>query len=140
MARRFTIGCPPGFRESRLAAVFFLSVGHADNSLNGNALQEVGFLDRNDASVYTKPDTTENRSTFFNVTGRRSLNSRISVSAVQVPLIPQSVPRRLRRHFFGLVAPFSSRRGEDHKKLRVLGPGVEGRMDNTAADEDGVAC
>ena len=30
--------------------------------------------------MYTKPDTTENRSTFLNVTARRSLNARISVS------------------------------------------------------------
>ena len=34
-----------------------LTVAHADNSLNGNGLQETGFLDRNYASVYTKPDT-----------------------------------------------------------------------------------
>ena len=39
-----------------------------------------GFLDRDYASVYTKPDTTENRSTFLNVTARRSLNARISLS------------------------------------------------------------
>jgi len=58
----------------------FISVGHADNSLNGNALQEIGFLDRDYASVYTKPDTTENRSTLLNVTTRRNLNERISVS------------------------------------------------------------
>jgi outer membrane receptor protein involved in Fe transport len=64
----------------RPASEFLVSIGHADNSLNGNALQEVAFLDRNYASVYTKPDTTRNRSTFLNVTGRRSLNARISVS------------------------------------------------------------
>ena len=58
----------------------FASVGHADNSLNGNALQEPGFLERDYASVYTKPDTTENRSTFVNLTGRRDVNSRLSVS------------------------------------------------------------
>ena len=59
---------------------FFVSVGHANNALNGNGLQEVGFLDRDYASVYTKPDTAENRSTFLNVTGHRSLNARISLS------------------------------------------------------------
>jgi outer membrane receptor protein involved in Fe transport len=58
----------------------FVSVAHADNSLNGNGLQEVGFLDRDYASVYTKPDTTENRSTALNVTARRSLSARIAVS------------------------------------------------------------
>jgi outer membrane receptor protein involved in Fe transport len=64
----------------RSTSEFFVSVGHADNSLNGNGLQEIGFLDRDYASVYTKPDTTENRSTLLNVTGRRSLNARVSVS------------------------------------------------------------
>ena len=64
----------------RPANELFVSVGHADNSLNGNALQEIGFLDRDYASVYTKPDTTENRSTFVNVTARHSLNALVSVS------------------------------------------------------------
>jgi outer membrane receptor protein involved in Fe transport len=64
----------------RSASELFVSVGHANNSLNGNALQELGFLDRDYASVYTKPDTTENRSTFLNVTGRRSLKASLSVS------------------------------------------------------------
>ena len=59
---------------------FFVTIGHADNSLNGNALQEIGALDRDYASIYTKPDTTENRSTFVNVTGRRRLNSRMALS------------------------------------------------------------
>ena len=58
----------------------FVSVAHADNSLNGNALQEIGFLGRDYASVYTKPDITEHRSTFLNLTGRRSLNDGFSVS------------------------------------------------------------
>ncbi|HEX5108660.1 MAG TPA: TonB-dependent receptor, partial [Vicinamibacterales bacterium] len=64
----------------RLANELFVSAGHADNTLNGNALQEIGFLDREYASVYTKPDTTENRSTFVNVTARHDLNARVSVS------------------------------------------------------------
>ena len=34
---------------------------YADNSLNGNGLQEQRFLDRDYASVYTKPDITDNR-------------------------------------------------------------------------------
>jgi len=59
---------------------FFVTIGHADNSLNGNALQEIGSLGRDYASIYTKPDTTENRSTFLNVTGRRSLNSWMALS------------------------------------------------------------
>ena len=40
-----------------------LSVGYADNSLTGNGLQEQRFLDRDYASVYTKPDETDNRAT-----------------------------------------------------------------------------
>ena len=41
-----------------------VSVAYADNSLTGNGLQEHRLLDRDYASVYTKPDTTDNRSTF----------------------------------------------------------------------------
>ena len=58
-----------------------LSVGQVDNSLNGNGLQEEGFLDRDYASVYTKPDTTDNRSTFLNMTTRHSLNAKLGLSA-----------------------------------------------------------
>ena len=48
-----------------------LSVGYADNALTGNGLQEQRFLDRDYCSVYTKPDETDNRSTFLNLTTRR---------------------------------------------------------------------
>ena len=57
-----------------------LTVSHADNELNGNGLQEQGFLDRDYSSVYTKPDTTNNRATFINVTTRRSIGERSAVS------------------------------------------------------------
>jgi outer membrane receptor protein involved in Fe transport len=57
-----------------------LAAGYANNSLNGNALQEPSFLDRDFASVYTKPDTTENRSTFLNFTTRHNVGDRLSVS------------------------------------------------------------
>jgi outer membrane receptor protein involved in Fe transport len=57
-----------------------LTVGHADNSMNGNGLQEQGFLDREYASVYTKPDITENRSTFLNFTTRHRLNGGLALS------------------------------------------------------------
>lgn len=40
-----------------------LSVGHANNALNGNGLQEFRLLDEDYRSIYTKPDTTDNRST-----------------------------------------------------------------------------
>ena len=50
-----------------------LGLGHTDNTLTGNGLQEIRLLDRDRAGVYTKPDTTENRSTFVNLNARRSL-------------------------------------------------------------------
>jgi outer membrane receptor protein involved in Fe transport len=62
------------------ASAVNVSLAYADTSLNGNALQEPGFLDRDFNSVYTKPDTTENRSTFLNITGRHSLNDSLSIS------------------------------------------------------------
>jgi outer membrane receptor protein involved in Fe transport len=68
------------FGWQRTHGEVFVSVAHADNSLNGNALQETGFLDRDFTSVYTKPDITDHRSTFLNLTGRRSLNDRVSLS------------------------------------------------------------
>jgi outer membrane receptor protein involved in Fe transport len=58
-----------------------ISVAFADNVLNGNALQEVGFLERDFASVYTKPDETDNRGTFLNVTTRRQTSERVTISA-----------------------------------------------------------
>jgi outer membrane receptor protein involved in Fe transport len=68
------------FGWQRTHGEVFVSVAHADNSLNGNALQETGFLNRDFTSVYTKPDITDHRSTFLNLTGRRSLNDRVSLS------------------------------------------------------------
>ena len=57
-----------------------VEAGHANNSLNGNGLQEVGFLNSDYAGVYTKPDTTDNRSTFLNVTARRNVRPTLSIS------------------------------------------------------------
>jgi outer membrane receptor protein involved in Fe transport len=62
------------------ASAVAVSLAYADNSLNGNGVQERSFLDRDFDSVYTKPDTTENRSTFLNVTGRHGLSDRVSIS------------------------------------------------------------
>jgi outer membrane receptor protein involved in Fe transport len=84
-----------GWRESSPSNVrqFFGKLGHqgqktslgitvafANNSLTGNGLQEQRFLDRNFASVYTKPDLTNQRSPFINLRGRRSLTSNWSAS------------------------------------------------------------
>src|SRR5262249_27269000 len=57
-----------------------LSVGYADDSLNGNGLQEQRFLNRDYASVYTKPDETKNRATFLNLTTHHDWNQKFSTS------------------------------------------------------------
>ena len=57
-----------------------LTLAYADNSLTGNGLQEQRLLERNYASVYTKPDETDNRSTFLNVTTRHDVRGRAVVS------------------------------------------------------------
>jgi len=56
-----------------------LSAAYADNRLTGNALQEQRFLDRDRSSVYTKPDTTDNRSTLLTFSARRSISHRASL-------------------------------------------------------------
>src|SRR5678815_743739 len=56
-----------------------LTLAYADNSLTGNGVQEQHFLDHDYPSVYTKPDVTDNRSTFVNVTTRHRVNARASV-------------------------------------------------------------
>ena len=58
-----------------------VSVGHADNSLTGNGLQDYRLLDGDYASIYTKPDTTDNRSTLLNVSARRRLTGSLSLLA-----------------------------------------------------------
>ncbi|MDR1990793.1 MAG: TonB-dependent receptor [Acidobacteriaceae bacterium] len=64
----------------RPASEVFVSVGYAENALTGNGLQELGMLERDYASVYTTPDTTNNRSTLLNITGRHSVNPNVSIS------------------------------------------------------------
>jgi outer membrane receptor protein involved in Fe transport len=67
-----------GWQRARTDAS--LSVGYADTTLNGNGLQESGFLDRDYSSVYSKPDETKNRSAFVNVSGRHGLRDRLTLS------------------------------------------------------------
>jgi len=57
-----------------------LTVAYANNALNGNGLQTPAFLDQDYGSVYTKPDETDNRSTFLNLTARRALGPRATAS------------------------------------------------------------
>ena len=52
----------------------------ADTTLNGNALQEQRFLARDRASVYTKPDQTQNRSTLVNLAATHALDATRSLS------------------------------------------------------------
>ncbi len=68
-----------GWQGNRADVV--VSVGHANNSLTGNGLQDFRLLDRDYASIYTKPDTTDNRSTLVNVSARRQLKARLSLLA-----------------------------------------------------------
>ena len=56
------------------------TAAYANNSLTGNGLQEQRFLDRDYASVYTKPDTTDNESTFLNLVARLNPRSNLSLS------------------------------------------------------------
>jgi outer membrane receptor protein involved in Fe transport len=57
-----------------------LTMGYANNSLIGNGLLEQRFLARDYSSYYTKPDITANRAPFFNLSGRHSFHSALSVS------------------------------------------------------------
>ncbi|MEP7314740.1 MAG: TonB-dependent receptor plug domain-containing protein, partial [Pseudomonadota bacterium] len=47
----------------------FLSAAYADTDLTGNGLQDQQFLERDRASVYTRPDNTRNRSYLVNIVG-----------------------------------------------------------------------
>ncbi len=64
----------------RAATDLSLTAAHANNSLNGNGLQEERFLDRDFSSVYTKPDVTDNRSTFLNASGRHTTSNNVAFS------------------------------------------------------------
>jgi outer membrane receptor protein involved in Fe transport len=67
-----------GWQRPRTA--ISLTVAHADNALTGNGLQEQQLLARDFDSVYTKPDTTDNRSTLLNLNVRRRANERLTLS------------------------------------------------------------
>ena len=62
----------------RSATDLSLIAAYADTDLNGNGLQEQRFLANDYASVYTKPDNTQNQSTLFNLTARHAFNDRLS--------------------------------------------------------------
>jgi outer membrane receptor protein involved in Fe transport len=54
-----------------------LTLAYANNSLNGNGLQDNRLLGLDYAGAYTKPDNTHNRSAFINLGGRHALNPKV---------------------------------------------------------------
>lgn len=64
---------------AREAGDLAISLGHANNALTGNGLQDFRLLDRDYASIYTKPDETDNRSTLANMSLRRRLSPKASL-------------------------------------------------------------
>ena len=68
-----------GWQRDRADAT--ISVGHANNALTGNGLQDFRMLGRDYASIYTRPDTTDNRSTLITFSTRRQLNAQLSFMA-----------------------------------------------------------
>ncbi|WP_428420983.1 TonB-dependent receptor [Methylibium sp.] len=57
-----------------------LTAAVADTDLNGNGLQEQRFLERDYASVYTKPDNTKNRAWLLNLALSQGLSDGLSFS------------------------------------------------------------
>jgi outer membrane receptor protein involved in Fe transport len=57
-----------------------LSFSYADNSLNGNGLQETRFLARDYSSVYNTPDITWNRSPALNLSVRQDAGAHVTLS------------------------------------------------------------
>lgn len=67
-----------GWQRERTA--LGLSVAYINNALTGNGLQEQRLLVRDYASIYTKPDSTSNRSPFLNLRVRHAATSALSFS------------------------------------------------------------
>ncbi|BDC51360.1 membrane protein [Bryobacterales bacterium F-183] len=57
-----------------------LSLAHANNALIGNGLQEKTFLERDYASIHTKPDATNHKAQFLNFQLRHNFTSRFTAS------------------------------------------------------------
>ena len=55
-----------------------LSVGYANNLLNGNGVQEFRLLERDYRSLYTRHDATGNRSPLFNFMAKRNLSDKLT--------------------------------------------------------------
>ncbi len=57
-----------------------LTLAHADNQLTGNGLQEQSMLARDYASVYSKPDETNNTSSFLNLVASHAIGDNLLFS------------------------------------------------------------
>lgn len=57
-----------------------LTFSHADNQLSGNGLQEQSLLASDRASVYTKPDITQNRSSLLNLALSHTFSDALQLS------------------------------------------------------------
>ena len=57
-----------------------LTLAHADNQLTGNGLQEQSLLARDYASVYTRPDQTNNSASLLNLAGTHAVNDNLLLS------------------------------------------------------------
>jgi outer membrane receptor protein involved in Fe transport len=57
-----------------------VTAAYADTDLTGNGLQEQRFLERDYASVYTKPDNTQNRSGLLSLGVHHEFTDRLSLS------------------------------------------------------------
>jgi outer membrane receptor protein involved in Fe transport len=57
-----------------------LTLAHADNDLTGNGLQEQRLLAVDRASVYTRPDQTQNRSVLMNLAATHALSDAVQFS------------------------------------------------------------
>lgn len=77
----------------RAGTALTVSAAHADNALNGNGLQEERLLDRDYRSVHTKPDETDNRSTWVNAIFRRAWSDRLGFTG-------SGYVRHIRTHTF----------------------------------------
>lgn len=101
-----------------------LSLALADNTLNGNGLQETRLLERDYSSVYTKPDETKNRSAFLNLAGSHSVNDALTLSG-------NAYYRKIK------TSTFNGDINEDSLDQSVYQPGAAERAALTAAGYSG---
>jgi outer membrane receptor protein involved in Fe transport len=59
-----------------------LTLAYANNSLTGNGVQDLRLLERDYASVYTKPDITQNKSPLVILSGRRAVSHNVALSGI----------------------------------------------------------